>query len=570
MPLKISCVVFLLMVSLGSKAQQIAIDRGLKVGSLWCFPSVSDSLTYYYLPSSAKLAMDEKGLPKFSLLRYVSNKKSDSESSLSEADGGAVLHFLVKYDTPDESIRKANVLLKKTVGDNVILKAPIIFKKARYTLVSSILNDEKYKVLSTGDAPVLENSTMAFSFELKPKDSKILLESFRTGTSDVSIVFDFTFEGFTDSYQANLEVNWAKTHKMSDFSANGKVYFAGFDVKNNVDELIKNEAVKLTTIGSNPKMESLVNRVYDKIIDLLYEQIPPEKVPTEKQDSVLGSISSTINQGLKEIEKKLPFAFGASFKRKNIKQEGFGKYDFSGRTNVERHHFATFNIADIYKKHGNNPLIFKDVALFDAAFQQRNLSISIDGEIERDFAKMINNITVFVKKTHQDSTITLKEITINKLSMNNNNPYTPIISYLNHADSNQEAWLEYEYQVVWQLMGGYKIITEWTKNNSQLINLYVPYKKWKINLDGDLEKYKSMNISAIMVRIDYVFAGKKATESKKIIPTDNLESKFFEITVPNNFEELDYTITWLKKDGTSQNFSGKDKYGIILIDKNLN
>ena len=56
----------------------------------------------------------------------------------------------------------------------------------------------------------------------------------------------------------------------------------------------------------------------------------------------------------------------------------------------------------------------------------------------------------------------------------------------------------------------------------------------------------------------------------KISPTDNLESKFFEITVPNNFEELDYTITWLKKDGTSQNFTGKDKYGLIIIDKNLN
>ena len=213
-------------------------------------------------------------------------------------------------------------------------------------------------------------------------------------------------------------------------------------------------------------------------------------------------------------------------------------------------------------------MIFKDVALFDAAFQQRNLSISIDGEIERDFAKMINNITIFVKKTHQDSTVTLKEMTINKSFMKNAN--TPTISYLNHSDINQEAWLEYEYQVVWQLVGGHKVVSEWTKNNSQLINLYVPYKKWKINFDGDLNKPKAMNVSAIMVQINYLFAGKKITENMKISLTDNLESKFFEITVPNNFEELDYTITWLKKDGTSQNFTGKDKYGLIIIDKNLN
>ena len=339
-------------------------------------------------------------------------------------------------------------------------------------------------------------------------------------------------------------------------------------MQDNVDKLLKNEAIKLTTMGNNVKMESLVNRVYDKIIDLLYEQTSPENIPTEKHEAVLRSLSTKIGQGLKEIEKKLPFSFGASFKQKNIRQEGSAKYDFSGRANVERHHFVTFNISDIHKKYGNNSLIFKDIALFDAAFQQRNLSISIDGEIERDFSKMINNITIFVKKTHQDSTVTLKEMTINKSFMKNTN--APTISYLNHSDSNQEAWLEYEYQVVWQLVGGHKVVSEWTKNNSQLINLYVPYKKWKINFDGDLNKPKAMNVSAIMVQINYLFAGKKITENMKISPTDNLESKFFEITVPNNFEELDYTITWLKKDGTSQNFTGKDKYGLIIIDKNLN
>ena len=95
------------------------------------------------------------------------------------------------------------------------MKAPIICKQARYTLVSSTLANEKKDVLKTGDAPVLENSSMAFSFELSPKDSKILIESFNTGTADVSIVFDFTFEGLSDSYEAKLEVNWTKMQQTS-------------------------------------------------------------------------------------------------------------------------------------------------------------------------------------------------------------------------------------------------------------------------------------------------------------------------------------------------------------------
>lgn len=548
-----------------SMAQQISIDRGVKAGSIWCFPLVSDSLSYYYLPSTAKLATNEQGLPKFSLLRYVTSQKNDTDNSISEAGGGAVLHFLVLYDTPQETIKKTEEILKNKIGDKVVLKGPMIFKKASYTLISSILSNEQYEVLSTGDAPVLENSTMAFSFELNPKDSKILLESFKTGTSDVSIVFDFTFEGFCDSYQAQLEVNWAKTHQMSDANAGIRVYSIGAEVRESIDYLLKNEAIKLVTIGSSPKLDGLIDRVYTKIIDLLYEPVAPEKLPAESQTDITNSLANAVSKGIREIEKKIPFSFNAAYKRKSIKNEGSVTYDFSGRATVEKHHFVTFNIANIYIKYASNPLIFKDVSLYDVHFQQRQVNIGLDGEVERDFNKMLNNVTVVVKKNHQDSSVTIKEIVLNKEVLKKIN--TPFVTYLSQGDQDRLLWLEYEYQVTWQLIGGGKITTDWIKDSSPMISLYVPYKRWKVSLEGDLAKLKEQEVSLISVQLNYLFAGQQRSERIKLTPQDNLENKLVELTVPTNFETLDYSITWIKKDGTQRTATGKDKYGIIVIDQ---
>ena len=62
-------------------AQQIMLDRGARAGDLWVFPSVADEKQYYYVPSTATLARDEKGQEQFSYLRYVINRASEEPGS---------------------------------------------------------------------------------------------------------------------------------------------------------------------------------------------------------------------------------------------------------------------------------------------------------------------------------------------------------------------------------------------------------------------------------------------------------------------------------------------------------
>ena len=92
-----------------------------------------------------------------------------------------------------------------------VIQGPLIFKEGRYSLISSIINPEtgqgEKRLFAVGNAPVLEGSKIALSFSLDAKNSKILLESFKTSTPDLSLVFDMTFTGLTDAYDAELTID---------------------------------------------------------------------------------------------------------------------------------------------------------------------------------------------------------------------------------------------------------------------------------------------------------------------------------------------------------------------------
>ena len=44
-------------------------------------------------------------------------------------------------------------------------------------------------------------------------------------TPDISIVFDMTFTGLTEAYDADLTIDWAEVRKSQAFGAGGSVYF---------------------------------------------------------------------------------------------------------------------------------------------------------------------------------------------------------------------------------------------------------------------------------------------------------------------------------------------------------
>ena len=147
-------------------------------------------------------------------------------ASITAAGGGGVLHFLVMMETPAAPSRAPSRSCAAIANDNEVkLRGPLVFSEGRYTLVSSVLNPStatpERKLLATGRAPVLEGNRIAFSFDLSPTEATLLLRSLEMRTPDVSIVFDMTFTGLTEAYDADLTIDWTEVRKHQSFSAGG-------------------------------------------------------------------------------------------------------------------------------------------------------------------------------------------------------------------------------------------------------------------------------------------------------------------------------------------------------------
>jgi len=566
-------ILFMLQVH-ASQAQQIQIDRGMRAAGLWCFPLLSDSLTYLYLPNYAFLSAGEDGKPQFSFMRYVDNTlpASGSASTITEAAGGAILHFLVEYNTPPDSVAAAQQFLRDKLGiKDVNVKGPVIFEKGSYSLISSVLNpssgQRSTSLLALGEAPVLEGSKIALSFELNPQKSKILLESFQMSTPDISLAFDFSFSGLTDAYQAELLIDWKEVHESKAFEAGGSLYFISAEVKAAFDKLRRDNAIKLTTYGEDDNMDALLNTVYDKLLNLLFAPVKPENVPEDKKGGMTDALSSITGaaKGLLSKGKSSSFSIHGGFQLKEMKSEGSSRLNFNSRSTVTRNHYIVFNIGDFYRKYGHDEDYFKTVNIFDPDFSQREVHVSVDGSLEPEFTKFINNVTVTLRKNHQGGDETIQELYVDRNTLNNASGQLVMI-YGSVKDTNRLKWLDYEYKTIWQFMKGGSYTTDWTSQSASMINLFAPYERRIIDVIGDEKILKENNIRSVIVELSYNFFGETRKSKMVIMASDPVSDKFFEITQPQNEYEYSYSIKWIKQDGQQINRSFTDNAGIIFID----
>jgi len=556
------------------QGQKILIDQGIQADGLLCFPVYNQPNTYKYLPLEARFSVTRDGLPTFSYMRYIIEKpsKEESSNSITKADGGGILHFLVQYNTPQQKIENAKAYLQKKFNNKDInISGPILFNKGRYTMVSSILNSKSGKkenrVIESGETPITERTNLAATFNVDPLKSKLLLESLKMSTSDVSLVFELSFSGLTDSYEAKVDIDWSEIKKSKKFDAGGSAYFIGADVGLAFDSLRRDNVIKLTSVGSDAAMESLVQTVYNKLIGLMFNKVPLEQVPDENKGSIEDVIGSLLgSKGILGSRNTTGFGLNVAYKHKEYKTTGKSHLVFNGRSDVSRNHFITFNMGNLFEKYGENQDIFKEVPLWDPTFQQREIYIGLDGDVKKEFGKMINSVTVKIKKQHQDGAETIKEVFLAKDTYLKKDGKIGI-TYLNHKDTNVEKWLEYQYQSIWKFVGGGTYISDWEIQSTAMINLFVPFNRRKIEIMGELDALKAQNIMATSVNISYDFFGEKRNERVKVLPSDILGEKSFEVTLPRGQDTVNYSIMWFIKDGQPIKKEGINTHGILFIDE---
>jgi hypothetical protein len=556
-------------------AQPVSLEKGVQAAGLWCFPLVSDAGQWVYLPSGARLAKDDAGRPQFSFLRYAldATAAGAGAASVSAAAGGGILHFLVQLETPPEMVRAAQQALQREArGSEVVLRGPLIFKQGRYALVSSILNPAgaapETKVLATGGAPVLEGERLAFSFDLDPEKTTLLMRSFAMSTPDVSLVFDMTFDGLTEAYDAELTIDWAEVRKTRGFSAGGSLYYVSADVEHMLEELHRTNAIRLRSRGGSGAMEGLLNTTYSRLLELLFRPVEPELVPAGARGDLLDALSALFDpkKGILSSRKVTGFGAHVGYQVKEVKSQGTSLLTFNHRASSERHSFITFNIGDFYRRFGKDPDYFRVVNLADPTFLKREVRVGLDGSLLAEFERYVNSVTVTLRKQHPNGEQTVREVVLDRRTAAKAEEDVAMV-YGWKGDEEHLAWLSYDYRTSWSFQGGGTYVTEWVRTSESKINLLAPYRRQQVRVAASPGALQGKRVRAVSVQIEYPFFGERRREHVVVRPEDPAEPPPVSITLPKNELEYDYSITWQLEGGRRLSARGRDATGTIFVDE---
>lgn len=564
----------LLAVASSVAAQQLLIDRGRRVAGLWVFPLVTNPREYVYIPAQARLSTDDAGGPQFSFIRYVVNRPGeDTDATITRSAGGGIINFLVQYDTPREMVEEAQQALRRQLEDDeAVIRGPVVFTDGRYALVSSIIDPDSgrpaRKMLATGRAPVLEGNRIALSFDLQPQEASLLLESLKMDTPDVSVMFDMTFTGLNEAYDAELFIDWSEVRNTKALSAGGSIYFVSADVEMAFDEMMRTNAIRLRSSGSDAAMEALLDTVYGKLLELMFRRVEPDRVPPEQRGGLMEALNVLTDPRTGALSSRRTTRFGlyGGFQLKEMKSAGVSVLNFNHRSTVERHALIAFNIGDLHRRYGDDARYFRAFNLADPVYQQREVHVSVDGALLGDFGRYINTVTVTLRKAHEDGRETLQEMVLDRESLDRP-PGGLRMTYGWSGDEDRLGWLRYQYRTRWSFMGGGVHETDWTETDAPMISVFAPYEVRTVQVLGDPEALRQAGVRAATVRIEHPFFGQTRTRQLVVRPGDVMEEATAELTLPLGRYEYRYTITWHLEGGRRLVSSGEDASGLVFVDE---
>jgi hypothetical protein len=474
-------------------------------------------------------------------------------------------------DTPAPAVADAQQALRDTLKDDeVSLRGPIVFADGRYALVSSVLvkpdAPPERRLLATGRAPVLEGNRLAFSFDLSPEQATLLRQSMQMRTPDVSIVFDMTFTGLNEAYDADMTIDWSEVRKSQSFGAGASIYFVGADVEVGFDDMRRNNAIKLRSSGSDAAMEGLLTTVYTKLLELMFRPVEIDRVPPGQRGGLMNALSTLVdNRGALGSRNTTGFGLNVAYQLKDLRSSGLSTLNFNHRATVERHSFITFNIGDLFQRYGRDQALFRDVSLEDPTFRQREVHVAVDGALLPEFERYINGVTVTLRKQHQNGQETLREIVLNRETFQKDPGLVLVYGW--NGDDDRATWLQYDFRTRWSFKGGGAYETEWTRGTAPMLDLFTPYERRTVQIVGNRDVLKSRHVRAVVVEVEYPFFGERRRQTVVVRPDQNGEEPKVEITLPLGQQEYGYAITWQLEGNRRFTSKGVDTGGIVFIDE---
>jgi len=522
------------------------VDIKLKDGTtVRCFSAATKnpekkSKNYYYLPANPRVSRDKDGTPKFSMVRFVTDKTKSAGGA-----EGAILHFMVEYGlTKKQQTQTAKLLKKKVKG--ALLKGAVPLEVGAegnsFNVVSATLNDKGFTstLVTTGKAPVMEGQQVAVAARLDAYGATLLAKSLEQPTTDISVVFDLKYVVKLPAYDVQVKINYDKYHEIEneytetrEKKTRSKKYWnpkwynpLNISTKRStviteeertraLDFLQETGVVTFDYVQHVPDADKEIveSGLHKIVLESFFDMQKRLGEPTEEEladDSDSEENKSETEQRRKAAAKAKKYEY-TTFQRKEITRKSTQTLNLKKVIARYEHHTMTGNVGTWYAKYKDNPKLVTEVNLDDPFFQRREMRFVIDNEAYDIFKQMVNYATVQVRVPRKGQRPFMDELTIDKKYLEKNGQ-TALLSYARMGDDKQI----YEYAVQWSLRGGhlYPKKPTWNKGELMAVTLSAPVRPITLEAEADLDELEEMGVARVSVELKYKRFGKNFIDSK--------------------------------------------------------
>lgn len=522
------------------------IDVKLQDGTtVRCFPAATDdpavpSKNYSYLPTNPRVSRHPDGTPKFSMIRFVTDKTKEEGGA-----EGAILDFLVEYGLTEAQQQEAQKVLRRQVKDAVLTGAVPLEDSAEgnsFHVTSSILQDEGFTstLIASGKAPVMEGQAVAVAARLDKDGAVLLAKSLEMPTTSINVNFDLKYVVKLPSYDVRIVFDYEKYHELEseymharDKTTSRKRYwnpkwYNPFNISTRKATTLTEEEQKqtmdfLTETGTITFEE--IDHIPDRdkeIVDSALRKMVMEsffdmqsRLGQPSEEEIMGADPDETDQETIEARRaeaaKVNHYRYSVFQRKEITRKSKYTITLSGITSRYERHSMTGNVGAWYEKYKDDPKVVAEVNLDDPFFQRREMRFVIDNEAYDIFKEMVNYATLQVRVPRKGERPFIDEVTIDRKYLETNGQ-TATLSYARMGDDAQV----FEYAAQWSLRGGhlYPREPQWQEGELMAVTLAAPVRPMVVEAEADLAELEEMGVARVSVELRYKRFGKTYVDQR--------------------------------------------------------
>lgn len=521
------------------------VDIKLKDGlTVRCFPAATSdpektSKNYYYLPANPHVSKHPDGTPKFSMIRFVTDKTKEEGGA-----EGAVLHFLVEYGLSKAQQNETAKLLKQKVkGAKLkgVVPLEVGAEGNSFNVISAVLDDDEFTptLITSGKAPVMEGQQAAVAARLDAYGATLLAKGFEQPTSQVSVSFDLKYIVKLPAYDIKVVIDYDKFHEVQseyvhdrEKTVKRKKYwnpkwYNPFKISTRktttlteseqtqmLDYLQETGVVTFDYVQHVPDADKEIveSGLHKIVLESFFDMQKRLGEPTEEELLAEDEEEDkeAVAQRRKEAAKYNKYTYTV-FQRKEIRRKS--KQMLNLKKVIARYETFTMtgNVGAWYDEFKDDPKLVTEVNLDDPFFQRREMRFVIDNEAYDIFNEMVNYATIQVRVPRKDQRPFIDEITIDRKYLETNGQ-TATLSYARMGDDAQT----YDYAVQWSLRGGhlYPAEPKWDEGELMAVTLAAPVRSRTLEAEADLDEFEELGIARISVELKYSQFGKRYIDRK--------------------------------------------------------